>query len=471
MSTAPQAISAPAPAPAPQATEGSGNYVDQLLGNNSASGLSDVDKEPAEQSDDVDGFEAFSSAIDEGTTEDTPETPTQEAKPQAAEGDTLAVALQELIQKFAQEEGLDPNDPKQLRILKDLAQKELSIQSLQGQKRPDSKAQEQELMFKLAEQYGLDPSDPAQARTLRRLAHKEMMIQKLQGQGPANAAGQPLTEFERSLIEQSKQSKEPGQEAKPPEAAKPTAAPPETPLRYGDIGDTWKSPEEAYQQWEEAFNKNDYARMDEIQRAQSVRWFDKDVLPKLGKLFDFRIQQMIGQFRDKELGSVLQPIKQTLEQRQVADDAEFALRQLESTEGFDSIRNLLKTEEGPDIEINGELFKNTPMNRIVADNPWIGNIRVDHADPSTARRLTMIERYRAAHSIQAKQKPSGLAPEVASDLVKAGATMASRTPNDRVRQSLNAGSGASSSAPKGSNSYVEGLVNLPGSRAFSSLFK
>ena len=169
---------------------------------------------------------------------------------------------------------------------------------------------------------------------------------------------------------------------------------------------------------------------------------------------------------------MLPSMKQTMEQRELSDSAAFALQQLEQTEGFEGIRDLLQAEEGPDIEVGGEKFKNTPLNRIVAENPWITQIRVDHKDPATARRATMIARYRAAHSIHAKQKPSGIAPETASDLVKAGATMAARTPTDRVRQSLNAGGGASSAgtAPA-KQGYVEGLVNMPGSRSFSSLLK
>jgi hypothetical protein len=92
-----------------------------------------------------------------------------------------------------------------------------------------------------------------------------------------------------------------------------------------------------------------------------------------------------------------------------------------------------------------------------------------HSDPSKAQRKTYISRYKLAYQIY-KQGAAGVPASIAGKLVEAGRESKERESNDRARQTLNAGKGASGLGEKPSKeSYVNSLNNLPGEVSFGSL--
>ena len=111
------------------------------------------------------------------------------------------------------------------------------------------------------------------------------------------------------------------------------------------------------------------------------------------------------------------------------------------------------------------------MNKAIAENPWLLQIRVNHADPNTASRLTNLARFRAAHKIVA----GGKVPDIkAKQLMDAGKVAADKAQQDRTRQSLNGGPGAGTSLTPGkgkTGGYVaDELLSTDGeSTSFASM--
>lgn len=162
----------------------------------------------------------------------------------------------------------------------------------------------------------------------------------------------------------------------------------------------------------------------------------------------------------EQLGDILPVVRQTAQQTAIQQDHEIALRELEGA-GMTGIRDLFKVEEG-EIEYNGQTFDNTPYNRIIAENPEILDIVVQHPDPRKANQLTQIKRAKIVARIAGAQQPpptptSGAAPDPAMKALMEASAQVQPAQAQSTRQSINAGPGASGAAPTpGSNFFESG---------------
>lgn len=340
-----------------------------------------------------------------------------------------------------------------------------------------------ELLEEVAKAEDLDLKDPSQRAFAEKLAAREQKIRDLQAQ--QSGQGEPeeyaLTEFEKEALgaEEQPQSTAAAEQAAP--AGQQNNA---GPVRYGDIGDSWKGPDDAYnaeaQAWSdiqkdvEAGKPPDMRRLHDIKLAQFVRMADSILIPHLGQRIPVIVQQGVEKLLQERLGNIMPKLEESLAERQFAAAKEASLTDLEKVKGFEKVRDLYKVGEGkvkfrdPATGQEAE-FPNTPLNRIIAKNPDILNIQVPHKDPAIAQRLTTTARLRAAMRYHNAQR---IAPAAAKNIMAAGAQAARKTAADRTRQGLNAGSGAPTSnggtKPAG---LIDDLQNIPGQgKSFGSLF-
>lgn len=341
---------------------------------------------------------------------------------------------------------------------------------------PAKAAARDELIQQFAKETGLSPDDPNQRKTLKRLADKELFIRKLQadnetlkGTGVPRPGDAPefITEFEKA--EQPKPTEEPP--AKPVATTAPPPANTEA-SKYGDIGDEWKTPEDSLTALNEAWSKNDLKGVHEVETARLRRNFDAVIAPPLFAFIDKMLEARFKAFAEKDLGDVLPQVRQTVAQQRLADDREFAVDQLRKA-GMADIDALFAVEDGPPIKFDGQEFPNTPLNRLLVKHPEIMQISVPDADRSKAQRKTFIARYRLAYQLHRQAAPPPVSAEVAKELVKQGEVIANGKESERARQALNSGTGASGLGGEkaGTGGYVSELNNLPGEISFSSLLK
>lgn len=329
-----------------------------------------------------------------------------------------------------------------------------------------------ELIQKFATEAGLDLNNPREKAIAKRLADKELFIRKQNADMAAlRIANKPattdegLTEFEKSL--------RPAKETTPPAPA-PVAAPkpgePAAPAPNAhpeDAGSKWTKPEDYLMDLNSAWQANDLPKVHAIETAAWSRRFQSIAGPQIEAYVNQRVAALI----QEQLGDVVPHVRQTVEQAQRTDSVDFAIQQLSKTAGFEDIGDLNKEVDGPPIKFNGEEFRNTPMNKAIAENPWLLQIRVNHADPNTASRLTNLARFRAAHKIVA----GGKVPDIkAKQLMDAGKVAADKAQQDRTRQSLNGGPGAGTSLTPGkgkTGGYVaDELLSTDGeSTSFASM--
>jgi hypothetical protein len=313
----------------------------------------------------------------------------------------------------------------------------------------------EQLVQKYAKELGLNPNDPAQRRALKVLADKELFVQKLQGEN-RTLRQQPedqLTPFERSLMKPEDQPVKP--------VAQPTPDQPRTdqapPLMLGDYGDRWAKETNqtaAYlKDLGEAWTAGDLERVAAIENAAFSRRFLATGLP----LVDRYTRELVGQVLNERLGPLLESVKPLTDQRDQLYSRDTALAELRKTPAFADIDKMHDPEEAGTITIEGEVLPRTPFNRIALANPDILAIRVEHKDPQIAKTLTNIAIYRAIHGIWKREQNQGLDPAKAAQLVEAGKTVARRNAADKARTGVNAGPGGRS--PQGDQSYVESLVN------------
>jgi hypothetical protein len=351
---------------------------------------------------------------------------------------------------------------------------------------PAKEARREELIQQYAKEWGVNPNDPNQRKALKRVADKELFIEHLKGQiasgKPAQeataTAGEPLTEFEKSLIAAA------DAETAPP-ARTETAPPPQTdgtkttadaPRGYGDIGDTWTKAEDGYTALNEAWQAGDLTKVRDIETAMFVRRADAILYPVLNSIVDQRVEAKVQAALQRDLGDVVPEVRRTVEQARSMANRDFALAEIAKLPGLDTVGSLFQETEGPPIVFRGVEYPDTPMNRVFAENPDLLDIRVTHdskgrpLDPQKAEQATFIKRYKQAARIH-QMKQQGIDPKKANELVRAGEQVNERRNADRTRQALNSGAGATGrGADKGSDSYVKGLMQVPGEVPFSDLF-
>lgn len=322
-----------------------------------------------------------------------------------------------------------------------------------------------DLVAQFAKETGFDPNDPGQAKTLRRLAEKERMILDLRRQNEAlQSAGKPpadlVTEFEKQLeagekpVQQGQQQTPPAQQQSPPQ-------PPPTQGKFGDIGDAWKRPSDAYKALNEAWSKEgspDLDQVAEIDDAMYRRRFDAIAVPAIERYVESRLEK----FAKEQLGDVIPMARQSVQERRANEARDFAVGQLKSAGAADIEKMFEPIPNEPPVVIDGQQFPATPLNKIMAEYPGIARIQYSHSDPNVAARRTAVERFRMAYQLYRQQSKPPVTPAAAKQLVQAGADMAARS-QDRTRQQINAGRGTANTPGKpGGGSYVESLVNMPG---------
>lgn len=315
---------------------------------------------------------------------------------------------------------------------------------------------------------GLDPNDPNQLKTLKTLVDQKKYIEQLKAQAASAPATEGLTPFEQELMARAKAladaqaqaQQQNGQRQPPPQSDQPG---------YQDIGSEWKSADDAYKAysdaWAEAAERGDYRKVNQIDQAIFRRRMDS-MLP----LFQNLVQQYLGRFEQERLGEYLPAMQEGVRAQQLESAYSFAMKDLSKAKGYEDVTQLDAEDGGPPIVVDGEEYRPTAMNRILADNPWIMNIRVDHQDRDASDRLTYIARLRAVHKIFSSAKVNA---SKAEQLFDAGKTAATNQQKQKVRQSLNAGEGAKTALGqngKGKSFVSELLAETDdGPKSFASL--
>lgn len=329
------------------------------------------------------------------------------------------------------------------------------------------------LIQKLAKELGLDPNNPNQLKALKKLAHQDSHILKIQAENKGYREGkQPtenrhLTALERSLLAAEK----PADAAAKPADQQTSAQANNGVMRLGDVSDAWfetKNPiEAAYKDLNDAWVSNDVRKVAEVENAMWTRRFAATGMPVVQQMVQREAQRLI----EEKLGPLLGDVRPLLDQRDESESRDRAISELKNIPDFADVEKLLEPDQEGELVIDGESFPNNPLNRIVSENPWLLNIHRDHPDAKIAKALTKTDIYRLAYNIYKKdQKPQGIDPAKAAELVAAGQQVARRTAADKARHGVNAGGGAGR-GPQGDQSYVEHLNNRASTgSSFSSLF-
>lgn len=342
-------------------------------------------------------------------------------------------------------------------------------------------ALDESIISQLAEEEELDLNDPSQRSLAERMARREMKLRQQAETDGQTGEEDLLTDFERSLGEteeeqtgnertRTEEARYPAEETRR-EATSPSG---QWPV-IRDRGEQWKSWDDGYNaelqelgrigQDIEAGRKPDLRNLSEIRAAQNRRVLVEQ-LPFLVQL----MKQQIGESFKTQFGEIMPSLQEFSTASLTKRATEAALSDLESTKEFKGIRELTKPEQGtvkfrdPETGETQE-FANTPLNRILARHPEILSIKRDHKDPSVAMRLTMTAIYRQAARIAQSQS---VKPENAKRLFEAGKRTEQKKQQDRARQTLNAGPGATSRGGSNRDDFLASQIQ--GSK-FHQLFK
>jgi hypothetical protein len=235
----------------------------------------------------------------------------------------------------------------------------------------------------------------------------------------------------------------------------------------------WRSPADAQADYAQAMADGDYLKAAKINDALAAA-------QAYGQQQQFK--QLVEDVIQSKLGDVLPSVRETAAERMLDEDKSLAMGQLKAA-GVD-IAPLL--EASGTFEVEGNQYPDSPLNRVLAQFPDLLEMYVNHPDPRKARQLTFIRRWRMAASLLSQLKPAaGTAPPAPGDpgtapapaaqpaggsalsleagLAEARQAMAQREEQDRVRQGLNAGPGASSgSGVPGAQSFADSLKQTGG---------
>lgn len=346
------------------------------------------------------------------------------------------------------------------------------------------------LVEQFAKEHGLDPTnlDPTQRNLLKRLADKEAYVRYLdtaKPAAPAAALAREMSAFERSLL--GDEAEKPAEVAKPAAAAEPPKPEPQPAPQtgFGDIGDKWAAepnPEvAAYNDWNQALADGDFARLSQINRAIFRRNFVADALPAIQKMSEEIASRVI----QEQLGDVMPDIRRTSEVQRDVDYRNQAVAELRKDRELGPvIDDLYRPQSEQKIMVHGQQVADTPLNRILLENPWIAETTFPGKNEratelrTTYKQLEIVARLYLHGKTNGPgatpQQPSNgngktpVAPDTAQQLLEEGRKIGERTAQDRLRQGINAGASAAS-ATDGEGTYVSELVNLPGSRGLSTV--
>ncbi|HUT24223.1 MAG TPA: hypothetical protein VM492_07785 [Sumerlaeia bacterium] len=328
------------------------------------------------------------------------------------------------------------------------------------------------LIEQFAKEMGLDLNDQNQRKIAKRLADKESFIRRQKSELASLKKGgerEPdyMAEFDKSLKEPETRAE--GSEGKDRTAAdaKPTETPAEDqPRRFGDIGDGWTKPEDAYTQLNEAYANGDFRTVHQVDTALFVRRAHAILIPEIVSMLEKRLERM----KETDLGD----FRKVAEERSHEDARDYAIGKIREIPKFSkSIDALFEVQEGDDIEFEGQKYDNTPFNQIIAKFPNLRFIQVADKDPSKALKKTYFAKFLEAAKIHDQLLQGGniKAGQVKALLDDAAKNAKQRDAQTRVRQGLNAGSGATGlGSSKTAKNYVDELNSLPGETPTRSLF-
>jgi hypothetical protein len=324
----------------------------------------------------------------------------------------------------------------------------------------DSADETEKLIQQFAKETGLDPEDPGQRKTLKRLADKEAhilrqseLIKQLKSSAP-----EELTDAEKEIFDAYKDDEE-----KEPETRGQPQADDSKPLQA-----TWESAADAYKAqvkaWEKAQKTNDFSDVNKVDNAM----FESRMTTPATKAYLRGISQELLQ---EVFGEILPDIQDTVQARRADNAREWAIASLSKQKGFEDIQTLFKVDGDDPVVVNGNKWPNNPMNRIFAQHPEINDLYVTHHNgkrlsDTDALRLSMMKQFRMLHKIH---KGGKIGPKVAKKLVEAGAAMEERKRSDKVRQELNKGPGARQGQKEESYGQTLAKAGRGGAQSLSDL--
>lgn len=323
---------------------------------------------------------------------------------------------------------------------------------------------------------GVSFDTPEMAKILNQLANKEAYIGAIKSgeiaketpyEEAAQSAPTKLEELQRELY---------GVDEPEPVTAVPAADQPlpaaNQPFKFNDIGDKWKGPQEAFEEWNAAWAEGNLAKVAEIDNAKAARQFQANFHHYMPM-----IEQLATRIADaritNSLGDVLPEIRNSHSQRQFSEDKEYSIKRIKGTEIGPEVDAMLSKSADGELEFGGQTFEDTPFNRIAIENPWILEIEGKGKNVREKTRDAIQKQLLAAHSIyKTKNQPQpGIDPAKTQQILDAGKTMAARESADLARQGLNAGNGSTglhSGTPE--SSYTSQLSAIgPGELPLSSL--
>jgi len=321
------------------------------------------------------------------------------------------------------EEGTDPES----------AEETPDEESAEEEDTEDAPDRVEQLIQQFAKETGLNPNDPGQRKTLKRLADKEAFIeqQKATIKDLESKVSKPdedaLTEFERKLFKDDEPKKD--------EEAKPIAD-----SRDEPVLPQWDTPEQAYKAQVVAWEK--------MQQGDFSAIADVD-----NRMFGLRLQgsepylkQAFANFLEETIGPILPDMHQAVSERRGQQALNTAVAEVSKQKGYEDVKSLYTpVSDEPLITPDGTELQNTPINRVLQENPEIRDIRVTHTpsgkplSPQDALTATRMAQLRVAYRAWKRSSSDAKTIEKA---FTAGKKANKRDQSDKVRQGLNSGPGA-----------------------------
>lgn len=329
----------------------------------------------------------------------------------------------------------------------------------------DEPAQQEALdpeLVRLAEERGINPKD-LEGLTIAQI------VQKL------TASAKEAAPAAETKIDWMEGLDAPKQEGTLPEETKPAGERPKEETRQKvaatDIGANWESQEDSVKDLNEAFAEGQFDKVAEIQNAIFLRQFAGMGQHMVEQMLTARLQEF-RQELDKQFGDVVPRVQRDIAREQFRGDRDWALDQIRKADKENSalLEALFKEKDGEVVEFNGQEWPATPYNKILAENDWMLNIKVEDGNPRVAQRKTIHKRLSAVLSrFREMQQAGNLKADKAKELVETGKQIERRKQDDRVRQGLNAGKGASSTGGKPPRNVVHDLNSIPGRGSIEEL--
>lgn len=325
---------------------------------------------------------------------------------------------------------------------------------------------------KLAKEFGLDPNNPAHLKAIERLlgtdkrnADKDKYIQELRAK--LDGTGY-LTEWEKAI--QSRQGQQPA--AAQPAAARAAQQQAYSPVpQFADGFDHWgNDPEKAITELNDAYQKGDLPRANNIESALFMRRFHAIALPRVEQLVYRAIQDLTG----RDLAPVLDQVRSREEERQDIEARDFAIAELERDPAMKEILAELMSPVDGVIEHNGRKMRGNGMQRIFARNPHVLEMRAFHPNPRVAAVQTWLNRFKFAASQHLNERAQVPPVKQLKEGFQAGVQVAKQeAAQNKIRQAVNGTSKGSGRPLSADNEFLAGLSRTSGTtgKPMASMFR